>query len=138
MTKAELKLLEQIKQAFSISDDFANEEYLAHKTFLEQEGNNLTPQQREIGEIFLESRKNLADWEKDNPVSKEVYQLLVDNVDVKVVKKIIGLLNSPEYKQVVTLVEQAFKDNALRAIEHLDSLNDEGEIAEPNTSKYLH
>ena len=38
----------------------------------------------------------------------------------------------------MTLVEQAFKDNALRAIEHLDSLNDDSEIAEPNVSKYLH
>lgn len=138
MNKTELKLLEQIKQAFNISDDFANEEYLAHKTFLEQEGHSLTPQEREIGEIFLESRKNLADWEKDNPVSSEVYQILVDNMDVKVVKKIISVLTSPEYKQVVTLVEQAFKDNALRAIDYLDSLNDDNEIAEPNTSKYLH
>jgi len=137
VTKAQKDLYELFVKVFKIDDELSLKDYEATKAHIDGLG-GLSEQEKEIAKVFLESKKALAEFDAKNPPSLFVFDTVCQKIDTKVLKKLLTVLDSDEYKQLMDSVDKAFSDNSLAAIDYLDSQVDEDEITEPNTSKYLH
>ena len=137
MNKSQQQLYELFVKVFKIDDELALKDYQATKAHIEGLG-ELSEQEKEIAKVFLESKKALAEFDANNPPSQYVFNEVCQKIDAKVLKKLLTMLDSDGYKQLMDSVDKAFSDNSLAAIDYLDSQMSDDEVSEPNTSKYLH
>lgn len=135
MNKTQQQLYEMFVRVFKIDDELSLKDYEDTKKHIESLG-ELSEKEQDIAKVFLESKKALAEFDAETPPSLFVFNAVCQKVDTKVLKKLLTVLDSDDYKHLMDSVDKAFSDNSLAAIDYLDSQID-SEFDVP-VSKHLH